>query len=177
MQSLVSIFVESGLGASRKDTDSAKTFLNEQIKSFEAKLEEAETRLKEFRCATSSMPGRRRQGRRGAAGRDQRPARCRASCSCAKPRTCARRRQAPARPRKARPAAARRCRSLMQESSASTVATPELDARLDREAQPRHAAAALHRPAPRHHRARRKLIKDLEDQKQEGDGRRAQGRS
>jgi polysaccharide chain length determinant protein (PEP-CTERM system associated) len=49
VQGLVSIFVESGLGASRKDTDSAKTFLTEQIKSFEAKLEEAEARLKEFR--------------------------------------------------------------------------------------------------------------------------------
>jgi hypothetical protein len=42
IQSLVSIFVESSLGASRKDTDSAKTFLNEQIKQYEAKLEEAE---------------------------------------------------------------------------------------------------------------------------------------
>lgn len=49
IQSLVSIFVESSLGASRKDTDSAKVFLAEQIKSYEAKLEEAETRLKEFR--------------------------------------------------------------------------------------------------------------------------------
>ena len=35
IQSLVSIFVESSLGASRKDTDSAKTFLAEQIKTFE----------------------------------------------------------------------------------------------------------------------------------------------
>lgn len=49
IQSLVSIFVESGLGASRKDTDSAKTFLNDQIKQYEAKLEEAESRMKEFR--------------------------------------------------------------------------------------------------------------------------------
>ena len=31
IQSLVSIFVESSLGASRKDTDSAKVFLDEQI--------------------------------------------------------------------------------------------------------------------------------------------------
>ena len=38
IQSMVSIFVESGRGASRKDTDSAKTFLNEQIKTFEATL-------------------------------------------------------------------------------------------------------------------------------------------
>lgn len=49
IQSMVSIFVESSLGASRKDTDSAKVFLNEQIKSYEAKLEESEARLKEFR--------------------------------------------------------------------------------------------------------------------------------
>src|SRR5678815_2946604 len=49
IQSLVSIFVESSLGASRKDNDSAKLFLNEQIKIYESKLEEAETRLKDFR--------------------------------------------------------------------------------------------------------------------------------
>ncbi len=49
IQSLVSIFVESSLGSSRKDTDAAKTFLDEQIKNYEAKLEQAETRMKEFR--------------------------------------------------------------------------------------------------------------------------------
>jgi polysaccharide chain length determinant protein (PEP-CTERM system associated) len=42
IQSMVSIFVESSLGASRKDTDSAKTFLNDQIKQYETKLEQAE---------------------------------------------------------------------------------------------------------------------------------------
>ena len=48
IQALSSIFIESGLGTSRKDTDAAKTFLNEQIKTYEAKLQEDETRLKEF---------------------------------------------------------------------------------------------------------------------------------
>ena len=57
IQSMVSIFVESGLGASRKDTDSAKTFLNEQIKIFETKLEEAEARLKEFRLRNIDRQG------------------------------------------------------------------------------------------------------------------------
>src|SRR6185436_2516015 len=49
VQSLVSIFVDSRLSASRSDADSAKVFINEQIKAYEAKLQTAETRLKEFR--------------------------------------------------------------------------------------------------------------------------------
>lgn len=49
IQSFVSIFIESSLGASRKDSDTAKVFINDQIKAYEAKLTEAETRLKEFR--------------------------------------------------------------------------------------------------------------------------------
>ena len=85
IQSMVSIFVESGLGASRKDTDSAKTFLNEQIKIFETKLEEAEARLKEFRL--------RNIDRQGADGKDvttRLSGDLRASskppgCSCARP--------------------------------------------------------------------------------------------
>jgi polysaccharide chain length determinant protein (PEP-CTERM system associated) len=57
IQSMVSIFVESGLGASRKDTDSAKTFLAEQIKTFEVKLEEAESRMKDFRLRNLERQG------------------------------------------------------------------------------------------------------------------------
>ena len=49
IQSLVSIFVESGLGATRGDTNSAKAFLDEQIKIYEGKLRAAEARLKDFR--------------------------------------------------------------------------------------------------------------------------------
>ncbi len=66
IQSMVSIFVESSLGASRKDTDSAKVFLDEQIKTYEAKLEESETRLKDFRLRnldTQSGDGKDSAGR------------------------------------------------------------------------------------------------------------------
>lgn len=49
IQSLVSIFVESSLGDSMKGSVAAKRFLDEQIKSYEAKLEDAELRLKNFK--------------------------------------------------------------------------------------------------------------------------------
>jgi len=55
VQSLTSIFVESSLGASRKDTDSAKNFLNEQIRRYEQQLEEAEMRVKQFRLRNIEM--------------------------------------------------------------------------------------------------------------------------
>ena len=49
VQSLISIFVESSVGNKREDSDAARKFIEEQIRSSEKQLQEAENRLKEFK--------------------------------------------------------------------------------------------------------------------------------
>ncbi len=61
VQSLMTIFVESGLGDKRKDTDSARRFIEEQILAYEQKLEDAENRLKEFKLKNMAYIGDGRQ--------------------------------------------------------------------------------------------------------------------
>ncbi|WJW74466.1 GNVR domain-containing protein [Thiohalobacter sp. IOR34] len=58
VQSLLTIFVESSLGQSREDTDTAQQFLAQQISQYEKKLNEAEARLADFkRRHVGMMPG------------------------------------------------------------------------------------------------------------------------
>ena len=45
VQSLMSLFVESGLGGKRQDTDAARRFIEEQIIGYEQTLNDAENRL------------------------------------------------------------------------------------------------------------------------------------
>lgn len=57
VQNLVSMFVESGLGGKRRDAESARRFIDDQIKAYEVKLSAAENRLKEFRMKNFGYTG------------------------------------------------------------------------------------------------------------------------
>jgi polysaccharide chain length determinant protein (PEP-CTERM system associated) len=162
IQSMVSIFVESGLGTSRKDTDSAKTFLNEQIKTFEARLEEAEARMKEFRLrniATQSADGRDAASRLAEANSlfDQARLQLREAENA---RDAAKQQLAMERGQGANLAT----QSLLQESTIN-VSTPELDARIADVR--RNLDALMQRYTDRHPDvvSSQRLIADLEDQK------------
>lgn len=161
IQSLVSIFVESSLGASRKDTDSAKVFLNEQIKNYETKLEEAEARLKEFRLRNLDLQtadGRDSASRLGEIGKQLDQARLELR-EAENSRDAAKQQLAAEKQSNTSVA-----QSLLQESAVS-VSTPEIDARLD--AQRRNLDALLQRYTDQHPDivSARRLIKELEEQK------------
>ena len=162
IQSMVSIFVESSLGASRKDTDSAKVFLDEQIKTYEAKLEEAETRLKDFRLRNLDLQtgdGKDSASRLGDISQQLERAKLELreaenARDSAKKQVEAERSQT----------GSLSTQSLLQESAIS-VATPEIDARI--EAQKRGLDGLLLRFTDQHPDilSTRRLIKELEEQK------------
>ena len=162
IQSLVSLFVESSLGSSRKGTDTAKTFLDEQIKGFELKLEEAETRVKEFKIRNLTMQnpdGKDATGRMAEANAQLESAKlmlveAEKARDAAKQQLTAERGQS----------STNLSQSILQESSIS-VATPELDNRI--EGQRRSLDALMQRFTEQHPDVitTRRLLKDLEEQR------------
>src|SRR4029450_5930711 len=57
VQAAVSIFIEQSLGQSRLGTDSARRFLDEQIKDYEKRLQEGEARVQQFRLKYMALLG------------------------------------------------------------------------------------------------------------------------
>lgn len=162
VQSLVSIFVESSLGTTRKDSSTATTFINEQIKSYEAKLEEAETRLKEFRLKNIGISG---DGKDSAAKISELSAQLeRARLEYREAANARDAAKAQLDAERARGGTQTTQQSLLQEANAN-VSTPELDARLSE--YRRNLDALLQRYTDQHPDiiTTRKLIKDLEEQR------------
>ena len=162
VQSLVSIFVESSLGDSRKDSDTAKKFIDEQIRTYETRLEEAEARLKEFKIRNIEMQtadGRDMAGQLGALSSQLGQARLELR-EAENARDEARRQLDTERTQSANITS----RSLLQESAMS-VATPEIDGRID--AQKRNLDSLLQRFTDQHPDVvgARRLIKELEEVK------------
>src|SRR6185437_14411578 len=57
VQSLLSIFVESGLGEKQQDTQTAVKFLDVQIKNYEHNLDAAENKIKDFKLRNMGVAG------------------------------------------------------------------------------------------------------------------------
>jgi polysaccharide chain length determinant protein (PEP-CTERM system associated) len=167
ISSIVSIFIDSGLGASRKDTDSAKTFLAEQIKSFQTKLEEAEARLKDYKLRNMERSGDGKDaGTRMSEISSQLETARLSLREAERSRDVAKRQLAEARGQA--PSGTALPNLLAGKSEAGqpvAIATPEIDSRID--AQKRTLDGLLQRYTDQHPDVlnTRRLIADLEDQR------------
>jgi polysaccharide chain length determinant protein (PEP-CTERM system associated) len=159
VQSLVSIFVESSLGDKRKDSTSAKQFIDEQVKAYEKKLEEAENRLKDFKLRNIDL----QLGQGGGLTQrisdvSQQLAKARLELREAENSRDAMKRQLIGEEPVLLPDAP---------GTESSVSIPEIDGRID--AQKRNLDALLQRYTDQHPDVvgTRRLIKELEEQKRQ----------
>ena len=162
IQSLVSIFVESKLGDTRKDSDTAKKFIDEQIKSYVTKLEEAETRLKQFKLRNLELQtadGKDMTGQIASVAAQLNQARLELR-EAENGRNEVRRQMEAEKSQTANITSS----SLLQESAMS-ISTPEIDARIN--GQKRNLDALLQRFTEAHPEVAgaRRLIKELEEVK------------
>jgi polysaccharide chain length determinant protein (PEP-CTERM system associated) len=151
VQALVSIFVESTLGDKRQDSDSARKFIDDQIRSYEKKLSEAESRLKEFKLKNIELQtteGKDSLGRFA--------------------ETNSLLNQARLELREAQQSRDSLKRQILGDGTAGdgNISMPELDGRID--AQKRNLDGLLQRYTEKHPDVlnTRRVIKELEDQKQ-----------
>jgi polysaccharide chain length determinant protein (PEP-CTERM system associated) len=162
IESLVTIFVQSSQGGNREDSASAKVFIDDQIKAYVAKLEEAETRLKEFKIKnidTQAADGKDMVGQLNDVSAQMSQARLELR-EAANARDALRTQLAA---ENARFAEANSRKALSESSQA--LATPEIDSRID--AQKRNLDALLQRYTEQHPDviSARRLIVELEDMK------------
>ncbi|MHB1200789.1 MAG: XrtA system polysaccharide chain length determinant [Polaromonas sp.] len=159
VQSLVSIFVESSLGNTRNDSNTARQFIDEQIKAYLTKLEEAESRLKKFKVRNIELQnadGKDMAGQLSAVNSQLSQARLELR-EAENGRDAAKRQLEAEKTQNADITS----RSLLQESALS-ISTPEIDARID--AQKRNLDVLLQRFTEEHPDVvgARRLIKELE---------------
>jgi polysaccharide chain length determinant protein (PEP-CTERM system associated) len=159
VQSLVSIFIESSMGDTRKDSNTAKKFIDEQIRTYVARLEEGEKRLKEFRIRNIELQnadGKDMAGQIGAVASQLNQARLELR-EAENARDAAKRQLDAEKSQNANITS----RSLLQESAAA-LSTPEIDGRIN--AQKRNLDTLLQRFTEEHPDVigARRLIKELE---------------
>jgi polysaccharide chain length determinant protein (PEP-CTERM system associated) len=159
VQSLVSIFIESSLGDKRKDSSSAKQFIDEQVKVYEKKLEEAEARLKDFKLRNIDLQlGEGRGLTQRISDVSQQLSRARLELREAENSRDAMRLQVAGEEPVLLPDAP---------GTESAVSVPEIDARI--EAQKRNLDALLQRFTDQHPDVvgARRMIKELQEQKRQ----------
>ena len=162
VQSLVSIFIESSMGDTRAESGVAKQFIDEQIKNYEARLEQAEARLKEFKIRNIELQnsdGLDSVGQLGSVSTQLDRARLELR-EAVNARDAAKRQLDVERS----PNANITSRSLLQES-ALTISTPKIDVRID--AQKSNLDGLLQRFTEQHPdvAGTRRMIEQLEELK------------
>jgi polysaccharide chain length determinant protein (PEP-CTERM system associated) len=165
IQSLVSIFVESSLGDSRKDSQTAKVFIDEQIRNYEKKLEEAEAKVKAFKLRNIELElagGKDSAGRLGELAEQLRRAKLELR-EAEQARNSVRQQLEGGKNQGSSSLASMSALSLGPQ--AGPVATPEIDARIA--VQKKNLDMLLQRFTEQHPDvlSTQRLIRDLEDQR------------
>ena len=159
VEALVSIFVKSSQGGSHEDSAAATEFLNGQIQIYVAKLDEAESRLKEFKIRnmdTQAADGKDMVGQLGEVSNQLNQAQLELHEAL---------RAREALKQQLAAEAARYSASKVQSDSSSALATPDIDARI--EAQKRNLDDLLQRFTEEHPDvlSTRRLLAQLEEMK------------